>query len=127
MHRQIQIANAKVVILTSEQLGDVVVNQGLLTATLSGTFTWPSNFVDYYIAFEDDGYEREFLVSTISTNTLTFTDPDSLCPISGTYGFVVRGYPKGETLDLNGLQMWWQFISKTQSAYTTAESGEPSA
>jgi hypothetical protein len=125
MHRQIVLENAKVVVITSDLLGTVGVNSGTLTAVLDGTLTWPSEFVDYFIAFSNDGYVTEFTISTVSTNTIVFLDPDGSVPATGTYSFVVRGYPKGEVLHLNGIQMWWMPISKTLSAYTVAGSGEP--
>jgi hypothetical protein len=106
-------------------MGDVTVNSVAKTAVLSGTLTWPDQFVDYFIAFENDDYVREFQISIVSSNTITFLDTGGNSPASGTYSFVVRGYPKGELLSLNAIQMWWQPISKSQKQFATSQTGEP--
>lgn len=126
MHRQVGLSNAKEVILSSSTLGSVTVNKGSLTVVLHGTLVWPSQFTDYVIAFANDGYVREFTIATVSTNTVVVTDPTGNFPASGTYNFVVRGYPKGESLNLNSVQIWFQPVSKTQTGYVASDSGEPS-
>lgn len=125
MYRQIQIANTRVAILDSDLMGTVTVNKGALSAVLNGTLTFPSQFTDYVIAFSDDNYFAEFTIKTVSTNTVLFTDPNNLCPISGAYSFVVRGIPKNEAPQVNAVQMWWMPISRTLDAFSQSETGEP--
>ncbi len=125
-HRQLELTNAHIALLTSDTTSDVTVNASAKTAVLDGTLTFPTSFYDYFIAFENDGYEREFLIASISTNTLVYVDAGNLGPANGSYGFVIRGKPKNEVFSLNGVMWYWQPIDKSHKTYSGAGTGEPS-
>ena len=127
-HKALRLTNAKVVLWSTESGGgDLYVDADNATATLWGSQTFSSSFLDCWIAFSNDGYSREYLITQVSTNTVTFDDADFPAPLTGTYDFVVRGIPKDEILSLQGLQYWWKPVSQTQKSFTRASTGEPSS
>jgi len=122
-YKQIQLTNAKVQIVTSELLGVVSVDATLKTATLGGTLQWIPALIDYVIAFESDDYTNEYVITASTTTTLTFSDPSNTSPASGTYKWVMRGKPKGEVLELNGYVLFWSYISKSHTPFSTSSLG----
>ncbi len=122
-YKQIQLTNAQVQLFTSDILGTVTVDQGALTATLGGSFTWPSDMVDYVIKFDADDYTAEFTISARTSTVVTFLDPNGDAPIDGTYSFVVEGKPKGEVLELNGYVFHWAYLSKSHTPFSASSLG----
>ncbi len=123
--KQAQLTNAHVAIVSSDTLGTCVVSS--LTATLTDTtFDWPTNAVDYYLAFASDGYETEFLVTARTADVLTFATAGGGPPV-GTQAWVLRGKPKGEVLYLNTLIFYYAAFSKTQNKFRSAQTGEVGA
>lgn len=120
-YKQLQITNAKVDILDSSLLSSVTVDNIAKTAVLGGSYTWISDIVDYFIAFDIDGYEQEYLITSSSGNTLVFDDPEGSSP-SGNFDFILRGKPKGEVLSLNGYVIHWSYISKSHTPFTAGSS-----
>lgn len=127
-YKQIGLTNAKVAIISSDTLGTCSVNQVTKIATItdSGTFDWPTNAIDYYLAFENDGYDKEYIITARSADTLTFTDADNTCP-NGTQEWVIRGYPKSEALDLISITLNYYLIGQTMLPYRSASTGEVGA
>jgi hypothetical protein len=109
-------------IFTSSILGEVTVDSTAKTATLGGSKQWIDDVVDYYIAFENDDYENEYLITANTTTTITFEDLNNSAP-SGNYDFVVRGKPKGEVLELNGYVLHWEYLSKSFKPFSSSDLG----
>lgn len=128
-YKQLQLTNAKVVIITSDLIGTCTVNAAAHTATLtnSADFDWPSGAVDYFIAFEVDGYVKEYLVTARTANVLTFSDTDGIAQSRTLSGWVLRGYPKGEILQLLSYTMEYATFGKTQNTFRNSTTGEPGA
>lgn len=121
-YKQIQLTNAQVQIVTSELLGTATVNGTTNTATLGGSFTWVNNALDYVIAFENDNYVEEFVITARTDTTLTFDDPSDKAP-DGVYNWIIRGKPKGEVLSLNGYVIHYAFISKSHTPFGAGSLG----
>lgn len=128
-YKQIKLTNAFVAILTSEIIGTCVVDAGATTATLTDTATydWPTNAVDYYIAFEVDGYTTEFLITARTGDVLTFADPSGLAVSASGVNWVIRGVPKGEIMNLSSYCMQYAIFGRTQATFTKSSTGEVGA
>jgi hypothetical protein len=123
-YKQVSMTNASVQIVTSDLLGTATVNATTKTATLGGSYNWVDNMVGYYIAFSDDAYDTEFLVTAATSTTITYSDAgNDGPPSSGTYSWVIRGKPKGEILELNGYVLHWGLISKSHTPYSSSSAG----
>lgn len=128
-YKRIKLSNAKVAILSSDKIGLVNINSVAKTATLvsSGTYDWPSNAVDYYLAFEDDNYTAEYLITGRTSDVLTYSDSLNATTTALNQKWVIRGYPKGEVLNLLNYSLVYDNSGPTQDVYNTADSGEVSS
>lgn len=123
-YKQIKFSNALINITSSELLGQTVVDPALNTATLTGSFEWIPDIVDYFISFEHDNFTRNFRITAQTLTTLTYEDAEGTDPSSpGTYSWILRGKPKGEVLLLNGYVIHWTFISKSHTPFSAGSSG----
>lgn len=125
-YKQIQLTTAYTTITTSDLLGLANSDGAANTVTLvNGANQWPSEPVDYAIAFETDGYVAEWIVASRDSNTqLTVLDPGGTLPTASNKKWVLRGYPKGETLYLLGYNLHYSLLSgKTQKDYA-GDAGE---
>jgi hypothetical protein len=127
-YKQIQLTNAEVAIISSDLIGAVTVDTTAHTATLDDSdFDWPGNIVDYYIAFANDNYDREYLIESVTSDVVTFDDDNSIAPNSAGLEWVIRGKPKGEVLYLQSFTVHYAVFGKTQQAFTNAGTGEVGA
>lgn len=134
--RQVSFTNARIGVYRSEDfpLGCTAsiatsLHVGTITiATPSGytAIVWPLDCVDYYIAFQGDGYVQEWLVTAVSTNTLTVADPSSLLVNGQTgLGWVLRGYKKSTSVEISAYVIKYGMLGdKTQAYGSGADSGE---
>jgi hypothetical protein len=128
-YKQIQFTNALVPIVSSDLygIGNVDATAKTLTLTAAGDYSWPTDPVDYYLAFEGDNFTREFAVTARTSNTvLTFSDLLNFSNNATGTRWVLRGYPKGESFFLLSYTMGFTTFGQTQAVYNTGESGEPS-
>ena len=123
-NKQIEITNGYVVVYNSDTHGTGTVNKAAKTVTLAGN--WPSDSEDYYIAFEDDSYETEFLIDSVTAKVATVVDAGGDLPANGAYKWHVKGYPKDEVLNLQGYNIHHDYIGKTQKDWSSHTSGENS-
>lgn len=125
-YKSIKLANAKVAILNSDKIGTVAINSVAKTATLTntGTFDWPSNAVDYFLAFIADNYVTEYKVIARTDDVLTFEDPDDKSVSAVGQDWVLRGYPKGEVLNLLNYSLNYEISGPTLGVYNNSDSGE---
>lgn len=128
-YKRIKLSNSKVAILSSDQIGTVNINATAKTATLvtSGTFDWPSNAVDYYLSFESDGYTEEYLVTARTADVLTYEDLLNSSVTASGQKWVLRGYPKGEVLNLLNFSLIYELSGPTLGVYNNSDSGEVGA
>ena len=122
-YKQVQIQNAYVNIYNSDQLTTATVDATAKTASLdSGTIFWPTDLVDYYISFPNDGYTKDFLITTIGHTVISYVDPTN-SSVSGSQKWVIRGYPKNEVLNILSFTLLYEIFGITQQPYTIANSG----
>jgi len=113
-YKQIQLRNAFVITHNSDTYGDGTVNNIAKTVVLADL--WPSTVFGYQIFFENDGYTRGYDITSVSSNTIIYSDTGNESP-NGTYKWVIRGYPKGEVLNLVSLCLHYAILGKTQQGF----------
>lgn len=117
---QIKITNAYSIVSSSDILGTATFDNNTNTATLVND--WPSDAVDYYISTAADDYVKEFKVSSKTTNVLTLIDSSNALP-TGTYAWVLKGYKKGEPLNLLGYNIHIANEDQMQITYEAGDDG----
>ena len=121
---QLEFTNAFGVITTSDSLGTATVSGN--TATLDvASVNWPSNSVDYFIAFESDNYTQEYLIEQRTDDTITFLDTGGNAPL-GSQNWVIRGIRKGEVLNLLSYTLLYAPVSQSATMFEAGQSGEVS-
>lgn len=115
---QVQLTNAKVIVDSSTSSGQVVVDSTAKTATLvsAAIADFPTNAVDHFITFSSDNYTQEYLIIARTDDTVTYEDDDNLSS-SGTYDWQIKGYPKGQVLNLLQYCLHYAHLGKTQKPY----------
>lgn len=128
-YKQLEFTNAKVVITSSDVIGTAVISGAANTATLTNTasFDWPTAAVDYLLAFDVDGYVKEYVVTARTDDVLTFADPDATAPTEAAAKWVMRGYQKGEVLSLLSFVLSYSIIGSTQKPFHSSGTGEVGA
>lgn len=121
-YMSLSFTNAKVAIISSDVLGTVDVDGGLNTATLTtGGLTFSTGLIGYSICFSSDGYVTEYPITGATGNEIEFTG--TVASATGE-SWVIRGYPRGEVLNLLNATINYEMFGPTQSTYTTSQSGE---
>ena len=124
---QLEITNGYSDITNSDTLGTGTYNNVTKTVDLDTlTSKWPLDSEDYFIASEDDGYAKDFLITRRNSDTqILINDPLDELP-TGSKKWVIRGYKKGEPLHLLGFNIHWTNVSQTQTTYdaSPAATGE---
>ncbi len=126
-YKQIQIENAYVAIYNSDSLGLVNIDSTTKTVTLvdGATIDWPTDILDYYIAFESDGYVKEYLITERTTaDVLTYQDALNSSVTGSSQKWIIRGYPKGEIINILSYTIGYIVFGDTQNSYVAAEGGE---
>jgi len=125
-YKQIRLENAKLAIISSDKIGTADINAVTKTVNLNNAVNtdWPTNSIDYFIAFEADGYIEEYLITGRTDDTLTYADPAVRSTTATSSGWILRGYPKNEILNLVSFTLHYEVFGRTQGVFTTAGSGE---
>lgn len=128
-YKSIKFTNAKVVIISSDTIGTADVNSAAKTATLTNLaqYDWPSSSVDYFISFQDDGYVKEYVITSRTDDVVTYQDLSNTTHTLTGQKWVIRGYPKDEVLNLLNYAIHYELFGKTQHTYQSSESGEVGA
>ena len=118
-YKQIRITNAYTTITKSDLLGNVTLDAAAKTVTFDDvTKVWPTEYEGYYISFANDSYETQFkIVERTSDTVLTIQDPLSELPASGSYQWLIKGYRKGEILNMLSYVIHFKFITDSQKSY----------
>ena len=132
-YKQIEITNAYVAIYNSDSLGLGNVDSSAKTVDLvdAATLDWPTDLVDYYISFESDGYVVDYLItSRASADQIVYEDLLNSSATAATSKWVIRGYPKGEIVNILAYTIGYIVFGSTQDSFaknTTGEVGASSA
>ena len=114
--KQIEVTQAFTAIYNSDVYGVGDVDSSLKRVTLSGG--WPNDIVDYFIAFETDGYVKEYEITQLNSSTvLTYLDPSSTQPTGTGVKWVIRGHPKGEIFNILSYVLYYAPL--TDQSYKT--------
>ena len=121
---QLEITNDFTNIVNSDIMGEVVIDASANTATLVDTSDnpWPSQAVDYYLTLEHDGYETEYLVTARTDSVLTLQDVNNTLR-DGTWAWQLKGYRKGEVLNLIGYSISWASLTRSHDTYNVGDNG----
>lgn len=124
---QFRLQNANTIISKSDSLGLGTVNTSTKRVTLvdAADYDWPTDVIDYTIAFSDDDYETEFTITTRnSADQITYSDSGNVGPASnGNYGWVLRGYKKGDRCNLLSVVVHHASLTPSQMPYQAGEEG----
>lgn len=128
-YKSIRMTNAKVAILSSDKIGTATIDSSALTVTLTNaaTYNWPANASGYVISFASDGYVLEYPIVNRTADTLTYTDSNTTSSSATDSGWVIRGYPRGEVLNLLNYSIMYDVFGPTMTTYKNADSGEVGA
>lgn len=125
---QIDITNAYTVITNSDTIGNATFNATTKQITLDSASVsdWPVDARGYFISSEFDGYVKQFEIIVRANDTITVMDAGNQLP-SGSLKWLIKGYKKGEILNLLAYNVHWANLSKTQNTYELGQSGENTA
>ncbi len=116
--KQLRITTSYTIIYNSDTLGTAVVDQTAKTVTMNGVNPWATDLVDYYIYFENDNYTTGFQITyRNSDSVITVLDALSQLPVNGTYKWEIKGYPKGEIMNIISYVVY--FAPLTDQSYKT--------
>lgn len=116
------VTNAFAVVINSDLYGTGTFDGSANTVTLAGGYEWPTDSADYAITVETDDYVREFTVVSVAGDEATVADPLGLLP-TGEYQWELKGFRKGEPLNLLSYNVFWEPIGQSQMTYETGQSG----
>jgi len=121
---QIQITNALGIVTNSDTDGLASINKSTKMAVLSGG-TWPSQSVGYFLTLSTDNYTRQYEVSAINGagDTLTLLDSGNNLPPTGSYKWELKGYKKGEPLNLLGYNLHWDNVDQNAGTFHAGDDG----
>lgn len=122
---QIKVTNARAVVVNSDLFGNSTFLNSANTVTLdnAATFDWPEDSVGYVITTAADNYVREFEVAErTSADVLTVADPTNNLP-NGSYKWLLKGYKKGEPLNLQGYCIHIANVDQNQLTYESGDDG----
>lgn len=123
-YKSLIFTNAKVALVSSDKLGLASINGSLKTLTLNGGLSFSPSSPGYFVALAQDGYVLEFEISGVSGGQLVLLDPLERLVNATNMAWVVRGYPKGEVLNLLNATMNFEMFGPTQGVYAASQSGE---
>lgn len=124
-YKQIEITNAFVNIVASDDMTTATVDSAAKTVLLDDivTYKWPENLIDYYIYFDNDNYANEYKIISRSDDTLVVLDPENAL-VSGSRKWVIKGYPKDEMLYLMGYTLHYAMFGQTQQGFDKDSLGD---
>ena len=121
---QIEYTNAFTNIVNSDLLGQATVNGVANTVTLddAANADWPSQSIDYVISLEQPTFDKQFTVTGRTDDTLTLDDPSGE-PVDGSHKWQLKGYRKGEIINLVSWTAGWAFTSRSHGDFNVGDAG----
>lgn len=122
---QLELTNDFTNIINSDLMGLAAINPTLNTATLVDAVNgdWPLQAVDYFLYLEHDNYARGYKVLSRGPDTLVLEDVSNTL-ISGNFKWQIKGYRKGEVLNLVGCSISWAPLSRSHDTYNVSDGGK---
>ena len=125
-YKSVAFTNAYITLFTSDVLGtaDVDANAKTVALTNAVVVDWPANSVDWYISFASDGYTNDYLITTRNDDVLVYADPLSQSVSATASKWEIKGYPKGEILNLLNYALHYEIFGQTQGVFNKADTGD---
>lgn len=124
IYKQIRLTNSLTAVARSDDYGLATFAPAGPTALLvdAATKDWPDDVVGFvlYTAFDD--YGEGFSITARSADTLTVADPSGLLP-TGNYAWIIRGYRKGERLNLVAYTIQYEMFGESTPGFDPEASG----
>lgn len=119
IYKQVIITNSYTIIYNSDGISTGNVDGTAKTLTLTNaTLTLPTEIVNYYVSFASDNYTADFQIITYNSATVfTFSDPSNIVLTQSATKWVIKGYKKGERLNLLSYSLAYAMLGEHQSAY----------
>lgn len=117
MYKQLRFKNSYSEIDNSDSLGTASVTASSNTVTLDDhpTTTWGTDIVNYFITFEAQAYAYDYKITAISGADLTITDSANRLVDMTSSNFKIKGYKKGEVMNLSNYVLSYVPITMTQN------------
>lgn len=117
MYKQVRFTNAFVDIDNSSDLGPVSINATTKVVTLLShpAKDWLPSAVDYFISFEHEAYEFEYRITALAGADITVQDSANTLTNSSSTAWRIRGYKKGDVLNLSNYVISYNDITMTQT------------
>jgi hypothetical protein len=117
MYKQVRLTNAFVEIENSNDLGPVSINAvtGVVTLLSHPAKVWLDQAINYFIAFEHENYEFNYLITNISGADITINDSANTLTPSSSALWKIRGFKKGDILNLSNFALAYAPITMTQT------------
>jgi hypothetical protein len=124
-YRQMQFANAYVIIVASDDMTTATANSSTKQVVLDDivTYAWPDYMLGHTIKFDFDNYEKSFVITARGADTLTVLDPNNELE-AGSHKWEIWGYPKDEVLNLLSFNVHFSVFGKTQQQFRPETTGE---
>jgi hypothetical protein len=124
MYKQLRFTNAYIEIDDEANIGNCSVDSASSTISLLSypTNSWIDESVNYFISFAHENYEFEYKITSISDGDLVVSDSSNTLTSSTSTAWRIRGYKKGETLNLSNYVLSYAPITMTQ---VTGQGGTP--
>lgn len=127
----VQFTNASAIIAGSDTYGVVSVSAlvgGSVTLTLPTPYAWPLWSKLYTIAFQNDGYVKQYTITGRTAQTLTISDPGATSPANSTgVLWQMSGVPYGQRFNLTAYNVTYALLADEQSAYHGSTSSDGGA
>lgn len=89
----------------------------IATPTGFTNIIWPLDIVDMQFSFSNDMYVKTYTVTAVSGNTATVLDPANTLTTVGNLGWVIRGYKKGQRININSVIIYYDYLGDKNDAY----------
>lgn len=135
---QIQMTPAKVAVYASSVNypfgANVSVNPGgpiaqLLTPSGYSALKFSPDCVGYVVAFQNDGYVKEYPITAQTDTVLTYSDPSGTSVASSGMGWVIRGFKKEQRFEINSYVINYMLLGEKTQSYPgkTSDAGPGNA
>jgi hypothetical protein len=122
---QLELTNSFTNIVNSDSFGLTTIDATAKTATLVDlTKFWPTQAVDYYLYFENDNYVKGFkIIERVSDTVVLLSDIHDEMTSGVSQKWQIKGYKKGEILNLLGYNLSWAMTSRSHEMFNLPDRG----
>ncbi len=119
IYKAIQITNAYTNIYNSDSFSTGNIDATAKTLTLTNAaLAFGSEIVNYFVSFEIDNYTQDYKITARNSNTiLTYQDPSNLSTTALASKWLIKGYVKGDQLDLISYAVPFALVGENQEVF----------